>query len=292
MKRRKTEVGAVYHICQQSRVGGLLFYSPSDYLVLFTLICSLARKTGQQILALCLMPDHIHHVETAGSGAALSDFVQQYTQSFAWQWNRLRGRKGPLFRPYEGALNRGSMQIRAALAYLYNHPVERKLVSRAEAYRWSFLPYARQPFPFSPPLVRKKLHRPMLRILREAEACFTQGKGLNYAQLHRWMGQLSPIEQQQLTDFIIGLWNVIDYESAAAFHNESGSGHERDQSTDAVYTDCTRLLLREGYIHAVEEIPMLPAREKEQLYELLYHRTTAQPKQICQYLHLPYFRIG
>ena len=104
-----------------------------------------------------------------------------------------------------------------------------------------------------------------------------------------------------MTDYIIGLWNVIDYEQAIsyygsynvmirAFHDNTDSEFEikedRDNYSDAVYADCTRILLSEGLIHRLADIPALPDDRKSDLFAFLQPRTSARPKQIKKYLHL------
>ena len=59
MKRKVIE-GELHHIYQKTRGGVLLFYSLRDYLVYFTIYCTLADKMDVTVLALCPMPDHLH----------------------------------------------------------------------------------------------------------------------------------------------------------------------------------------------------------------------------------------
>lgn len=180
-------------------------------------------------------------------------------------------------------------------------PVERKIVQRAEEYRWNFLAYARNRHPFSQALDSSKASRPLRAALSEAKQCQEQGKWLHYAQLDRWMKRLKASEVQQLTDAVIGIWNIIDYEDAISyygsydamlhsFHDNTGSEYEikedRDRYSDTVYADCTRILLQDGYIRSVREIPSLSYGEKQRLYRLLLQRTQAKPKQVRKYLHV------
>ena len=46
MKTRKVYPGEVHHVCQQTIDGVLVFYSVSDYLVFFTIYCTVARRLG------------------------------------------------------------------------------------------------------------------------------------------------------------------------------------------------------------------------------------------------------
>jgi len=59
MKRRVAE-GEVHHIYQKTKGGVVIFYSLRDYLVYFTIFCTLAERMDVTVLALCPMPDHLH----------------------------------------------------------------------------------------------------------------------------------------------------------------------------------------------------------------------------------------
>lgn len=302
MKKRIVYSREVHHVYQRTRNRGLVFYSVHDYLVFFTIYCSQARKRGVEVLSLCPMPDHIHQTLVAKSPIQLAEFIQTYAHLFAWEWNRNRKKKGYLFQhPFGSAAKLGNKQIRTTLAYTNNNPVERKITEKAEEYRWTFLSYYKDKSPFSYPLRTSQAKGYMRCVLQEVKRCFEEGNYLRYTQLERWEKHLSAREWQQLTDYIIGLWNVIDYEQAIsyygsynvmirAFHDNTGSEFEikedRDNYSDAVYADCTRILLSEGLIHRLADIPALPDDRKRDLFAFLQPRTSARPKQIKKYLHL------
>ncbi|MBQ1913069.1 MAG: transposase [Bacteroidales bacterium] len=301
--KRKVYPGKIHHVYQKTRNGGLLFYSPIDYLVYTTIFCAMAERMDVEVLAFCPMVDHIHHVLRVTHRDLLFQFEQQHSRLFALEWNRSHNTKGQVFRHcYGSAVKMGDKNIRSVLAYNYNNPVERKMVSRAEEYRWNLLAYARSDHPFSQPLDLPRCSKHMRRILQEVRACRKQGLYLRYAQLERWFARLNAEESQQLTDFILSQWNIVNYEVAAshypsfeamvrAFHDNTGSEYdiveEKDNWSDAVYQDCTRILLAGKLIGHVREIPCLADAHKQHCYQLLQQRTTARPKQLCKYLHLP-----
>ena len=274
MRKRKIYLGNIHHVYQKTYDGGLLFYGLLDYLVYFTIFSSVAEKMELEVIALCPMVDHIHHVLRVEHRDILASFEQMHTHLFALEWNRYRDTKGQVFRHCYGvAAKLGDKNIRTVLAYNYNNPVERKLVTRK-----------------------------MRLVLQEVQACRKQGRYLHYQQLERWFTGLNVEETQQLTDFIINQWNIVDYAAAAsyypsidamirAFHDNTGSEYdiveERDNWSDAVYQDCNRVLLAEGVIGHIREIPCLDDARKQHCYRILQQRTTARPKQICKYLHLP-----
>lgn len=302
MKKRKFYAGEAHHVYQRTKNRGLIFYSTHDYLVFFTIFCTQARLREVEVLSLCPMPDHIHLVVVVNNNAELSVFIQTYAHLFATEWNRRRKKKGHFFsHPFGSAAKLGSKQVRTTLAYSNNNPVERKITERCEQYRWTFLPYYKNKAPYSPPINLSRANSRMRTILKEIDSRYQQGLYLHYSQLERWERLLSPREWMQVTDYIIGLWNVIDYEQAIsyygdfetmirAFHDNTGSEYEileeRDKYSDAVYADCSRIVLSEGLVHRLEAIPSLSDAQKERIYELLLLRTSARPRQIKKYLHL------
>lgn len=302
MKTRKVYPGEVHHVCQQTVDGVLVFYSVSDFLVFFTIYCTVAKRLGVTVLALCPMVDHTHHVVVVHNVPTLSRFVQQYTHLFSREWNASRGRRGPLFKHrYMSSVKLGNKQVKTTINYNNNNPVERKLVERAEEYRWNFLRYAAESHPFSEPFLLSEKSTMFRNILKEIKRIHAGDGHLRYCQLERWKKKLKPREMRQLADYVIKLWNVIDYDETISyygdyetmlrsFHDNTGSDYDikedRNNYSDAVYQDCTKLLLKEGVINHPSEIPSLPLKQKRELAEMLRYRTHARPRQIEKYLHL------
>lgn len=303
MKKRKVYAGEVHHVYQKTVKGGLIFYSVHDYLVFFTIFCSQAQKRGVRVLALCPMVDHIHQVLVVDNYLQLAGFEQSYSHLFALEWNQKRHKKGFLFKhPYGSAVKLGNKQVRTVLAYCNNNPVERKLSEKAEDYRWTFLSYYRDRHPYSLHINPVNAKGYLRYALQEARKSAALGNYLHYSQLERWEKHLSAQEWLQLQDYIIGLWNTIEYSQAfayyssfgsmlRAFHDNTGSEYDikedRDNYSDEVYSDCTRILLSEGLIHHTSDIPTLSEERKNTLFQFLLQRTSARPKQVRKYLHMP-----
>lgn len=301
MNRRVIE-GEVHHIYQKTKGGAVIFYSLRDYLVFFTIFCTVADKLGVTVLALCPMPDHLHNASRVKSAEQLVKFVQMYSRLFAREWNYSRKRKGSLIQKHFGSAPKlGNKAVRTTINYNNNNPVERKICTKAEDYRWNFLRYYKNRHPFSEPLDESAASAKLRGALQEVRALHVQGDWVRYAQLDRLIKGLNSTEVQQLADYIITTWNVLDYVGAISyygdydamirsFHDNTGSEFEiredSDNYTDAVYADCTRILMQENQIKSVREIPGLPMFRKMELHKLLSNRTTARPKQVCKYLHI------
>ena len=303
MKTRKVYPGEVHHVCQQTVEGVLVFYTVRDYLVFFTVFCTVARRYGIKVLSLCPMPDHIHCVIVADTEDAMAKFVQQYTHLFSREWNESRGRKGPLFKHrYMSSVKLGNKQIKTTINYSDNNPVERKMVKRAEDYRWNYLRYAQERHPYSAPFKGEQKSMQFRGVLREIRSAHKGGGYLRFKQIERWSKKLSSIEMQQIADYVINLWNVIDYEDVVSYygnydaflhslHDNTGSDYEikedRNSYSDAVYEECSRILLKEGLVKDLFDLPTLSIERKKELAYVLRCRTTARHRQIQKYLHLP-----
>ena len=269
MKKRRVYSGRVHHICQQSIGGAVVFYTLSDYLVYFTIYCTVARRYGIPVLAVCPMADHTHNTVIAPDSVTLSKL--------------------------------GNKQVKTALNYNYNNPVERKMVEKAEDYRWNFLRYAREKNPYSAPAGKKTVSPRFRGITREIQRIFLGNGYLHYAQLDRWRKLLDEKSFQQLVDYAISLWNIIDYEELIHYygsyetllrslHDNTGSEYdikeERDPYSDDVYNECSKILLKEGVVTNLFEIPVLPENIKEEAMDVLRRRTSARPRQIEKFLHM------
>ena len=301
MKRKVIE-GEVHHIYQKTIDGALIFYSLRDYLVFFTIYCTFAERLDVTVLALCPMPDHLHSACRFISEEQMIKFVQQYTRIFAKEWNRSRKRKGSLFQEHFGsAVKLGNKAVRTTLNYNNNNPVERKITTKAEDYRWNFLKYFKNGNPYSKPLEESAASAKLRNALNDVRTLHKKGDWVRYAQLDLWMKGLSPDEIQVLADYIITTWNIIDYAGAICYygnydamlrslHDNTGGEYDiredSDNYSDAVYADCTHILMHDGIISSVREIPGLPLHRKFEVYKLLSARTTAKPKQLRKYLHL------
>lgn len=303
MKKRFVVEGEVHHIYQKTKGGVVIFYSLRDYIVFFTIFCTVAEMMDVDVLALCPMPDHLHNASRFKTLEQMEKFVQIYTQCFAREWNKARKREGQLFQPRFGsAVKLGNKQVRTTINYNNNNPVERRITIRAEEYRWNFLRYFRSNNPFSKPLVESEASTKLRNALQEVRSLRKKGKWVKYAQLDRLMNNLGREELQQLADYIITTWNVIDYVGAISyygdydamirsFHDNTGSEYDikedTDQYSDSVYSDCTKILIRDGKISSIREIPTLPSLKKLELFKFLSARSCAKPSQLNKFLHLP-----
>lgn len=287
--------------------GGVLFYTFSDHLVYFTNYCIVARKYGVCILAFCQMPDHTHETVSADRKSDLERFKQDSNARFASERNARFGLSGPVFESSFGSVPKiGDKNIRSNLVYVGNNPVERKLVSEAERYRWNYLAYAVSDHPFSEKLVIRKSRWPLQKAVRAVKAQFKSGRPMNYALLQRLFQPLTRKECLQLTDYIIATYNVIDYSAAIryfgsyeemliALHATTGSEYDINEvfigKSDTCYNRMTTVLLQRGLVKDIHDILSFSIDEKYELFLLLRDATEAPAEQIAAFLHMPLKKV-
>ena len=294
--------GAVQHIYQRTTDGGLIFYSTRDYLVFFTVIMVVARKYRVRILGLCFMVDHIHILIEAPSADELHRFVMHYTSWCARLWNAHYGQRGPLFKGQYGYASKVSdKDIRSAIAYLYNNPVEKQLCRRPEQAQWNFLAYGKCGNPFSGPWRLNRAGAPMRRAVRQIRASLNRGRPLSYAQLERMSAGMTQVQQKQLADYIISHYNRIDYTAVAgyfggfenlvaAINTTKGSEYSiREDFTsgsDRIYSKMTGFLIEAKAIDKIDTLLRLDETSRESLLEPLCVATGASERKAAKYLHL------
>ena len=303
MKRRIVIRGILNHCCQRTVDRGVLFYTVIDHLAYFTQYCTMARKYNIQVLALCQMPDHIHDSVIAGKKQDLEKFKQDTNSWFAMRWNERYGVEGAVFEQSFGSWpKRGDKNGRSNLVYVGNNPVERRLVEKAEEYRWNYLAYAASEHPFSNKLVIRDASWPLQRAVKEVKAQFKAGKPLQINHLERLFARLGQDEALQLTDFIISTYNCIDYAAALkyfgnysnmliALHATTGGEHDAHEvfvgKSDAPYGQMTTYLLQNHFVKEIHEILSLSVDEKYELFLRLRNVADAPGDLIFKFLHLP-----
>lgn len=295
----------VPHHCYQRTVDhGVLFYTDADYLMFFTLFCTMATRHQVRVLKLVQMPDHFHHNTLAHTRRQFSGFARDFSAFLTREYNQAYGRSGPLLEtPFSSAPKRGDKTIRTNLVYLDNNPVERKLVSKAEDYRWNYLAYGVSDHPFSEKIVLRKASMPLRRALKRVTYLHENKQYLSIRVLQEMFGALSNEQgKEQLTDFIITTYSVIEHKMAqryfngyeqelVAAHANTGSEYDINEvfigKSDAWYAGMTNILIKEGCVLDIHEILTMPVEEKQRLFDLLWRKTGTPWKQIAAFLHLP-----
>ncbi|MBQ8500191.1 MAG: transposase [Bacteroidales bacterium] len=300
-KRRRFYKDAATHVYQRAVNGFNIFYTMEDRLVFCTVFSHFAKKCGIDVLALCLMVDHIHVLVQAESREKLSSFVLLYTSLYARLFNASRHREGQLFvKSFGSAPKSGDKKIRTTISYIFNNPVEKDICPRAEDYRWNFLAYASSPSPFSVSRKTENMSRPLRRAIAEVRKFYGMDMYLGYNVLRRIFHKLAADDRERLADYVISLYNPIRYDVVTAYYGSyedmltavnSNTGSEYDLKeeynpySDSIYQDMSDYLQFELKIDPWL-IPSMTVDEKIRVAGLLKSRLPLTNRQLCKYLHM------
>jgi putative transposase len=129
--------GTAHHVTQRSNYGRVVFEDEADFLMYCKLVKSYAFEYSIDILAYCLMSNHVHFVVVPRYEEGLSDFFKIVSMCYSWYFNKKLGVKGHLWqvRFYSCVLN--DVHLYRAIRYVENNPVRAKMVSVADKYFWS-----------------------------------------------------------------------------------------------------------------------------------------------------------
>ena len=300
--RLSFHIVAVQHVYQKHYCGYIIFYTVKDCLVFFTMFSISARRFGVRVLGLCIMVDHIHVLVDVSDKHRLGRFVRHYTSWFSREYNSWHGLQGQLFkRPFGVASKSGSKSIRSAIAYLYNNPVEKQLCDRPEQSMWNFLAYGASKNPFSEPLKLDRASAPMRRAVQIVKYLKSLEEPISYIQLSNMLHPLDRKEKMQLADYIIRIYNCIDYEAVvdyfggydemvAAINTTKGSEYSIKEDfvsgSDRLYSKMTNFLLKSDELESIDTLLRLPEEKRFEFFEPLAIYTGASQKKVAKYLHI------
>lgn len=303
-KKRYFLSGILAHLYQRTQDGFLLFYNDIDYLVYFTIMCVVAPRYDIQVIASCQMPDHTHSGVVAQRFRDLASFMRDTSMWYARYGQAPQMKRGtPLYdtRHYGSAMKIGAKKARTNIVYIGNNPVERRLVKTAEEYRWNFLAYGKDNHPFSVPFVVRNASCEMKKAISEVKDTRGREHPLSYTQMKRLLSRLDAIEAEQLIDYAVSTYSVIDYETAASFfdsyddmigamHYNTGSEYDINEvfvgRSDACYAEISTWLKQNLRIKDVHDVFLMDEDARVDLLFDVHRGIGADPKQIAKYLRL------
>ena len=304
MKQKRFVPGTPTHNYQKGFCGNLLFYSLLDRLIYFSLFCTEAKRHHVTVLSLNLMMTHIHALISTDSKKSQTEFNRAVERLYARAFNQVSGLNGPVFmKTYGWAQKRNSAKVRSCLAYIGNNHVEKKICRRGIEERWSLLAYAFGTHPFSEPLVIRRASARMKKAVKLIRDAHQREQYLNHTLLKNIFKGLDQKECEQLIDFIIVSYSVIDYDKAAryfgsmekmiaAFDTTTGSEYELTEEdepeTDTAYIEMLKYLKKQGYDLVTKDFLGLSGSEKSKLMKELTRKTSASIRQASRLLRLPY----
>ena len=134
---RAIAVGCAHHITQRGNNRQDVFFVDDDRQVYLQLLKEQADKYGLEILAYCLMDNHIHLVAVPQQEDSLAKAIGRTHFRYTQYINRFQKRSGHLWqgRFYSCALD--GRHLRPAIQYVELNPVRAKLCRKPWRYEWS-----------------------------------------------------------------------------------------------------------------------------------------------------------
>ena len=129
--------GVPHHITQRGHRRDDVFFTDEDRQAYLAWLKDYAERYGVDILAYCLMANHVHLVAVPAREDSLQRALKPLHMRYAQRLNRSRNREGRLWqgRFFSSALDK--TYLWAAVRYVERNPVRARMVRKAENYRWS-----------------------------------------------------------------------------------------------------------------------------------------------------------
>lgn len=129
--------GVPHHVTQRGNRRGRVFFSDADCRIYLTWLRDYATRHGLDVLAYCLMINHVHLVVVPATSDSMHLTFRHLHTRYAQRLNRARDWKGHVWqgRYFSSALDESHFW--AAIRYVERNPVRAGIVGRAENYPWS-----------------------------------------------------------------------------------------------------------------------------------------------------------
>jgi putative transposase len=129
--------GFPHHVVQRGNRRMQTFFGADDYRRYIDLVAEGCRAADVQVLAYCLMPNHVHLVLVPADPKGLSRALGSAHQKYAWVINRQHGWSGYLWQSRFFSSAMDDQHALGAVAYVELNPVGARMVDAADAWRWS-----------------------------------------------------------------------------------------------------------------------------------------------------------
>jgi len=129
--------GVPHHVTQRGNRRGRVFFSEADHRVYLTWLSEYATQHEVDVLAYCLMSNHVHLVLVPVARNSLHLALRRLHLRYAQRVNRAHEWKGHLWQGRYFASALDEAYFWAAIRYVELNPVRAGMVEQAEDYPWS-----------------------------------------------------------------------------------------------------------------------------------------------------------
>ena len=134
---RAVFAGVPHHITQRGNRRDDVFFTDEDRLVYLEWLQSYCQEHDVDVLAYCLMTNHIHLVLVPHTEDGLQRVLKPLHMRYAQRINRAKGWKGHLWQGRFFSSPLDDAYLMAAIRYVERNPIRVGLADKAEDYCWS-----------------------------------------------------------------------------------------------------------------------------------------------------------
>jgi putative transposase len=129
--------GMPHHVTQRGNRRMETFFGKEDYEEYISLMAEWCGKSGVEIWAYCLMPNHVHLIAVPESEEALRRGIGEAHRRYSRMINFREGWKGHLWQGRFSSFPMDESYLIAAARYVEMNPVRAKLAKMPEGWPWS-----------------------------------------------------------------------------------------------------------------------------------------------------------
>lgn len=129
--------GVPHHVTQRGNRRAQVFFSAADCQFYLHLLKDYAARFELDVLAYCLMSNHVHLVVVPATDVALERVLRPLHMRYAQRVNRAQSWVGHLWQGRYFASALDGSYLWTAIRYVELNPVKARLVARAEDFEWS-----------------------------------------------------------------------------------------------------------------------------------------------------------
>ena len=139
MSRRRRIVlpNYIYHLTQRGNYQQWVFDDEVDYKYYCSLVNGYAGKCGLEILAYCLMGNHVHFIIRPINADSIAKMFQTVHMRYAQYFNAKMDKKGHLWQGRFYSCILGESHLTRAMRYVEVNPARAGIVKRGWDYEWS-----------------------------------------------------------------------------------------------------------------------------------------------------------
>jgi putative transposase len=126
-----------HHVTQRGNNRQEVFFGAGDESAYLALLREHTLANSVEVVAYCLMPNHVHLVVVPASSAGLHKALKAVHGQYAQRVNRMKDRKGHLWQGRYFSSPLDPQYFLNAVRYVELNPVRAGIVARAEQFDWS-----------------------------------------------------------------------------------------------------------------------------------------------------------